>query len=89
MLPEAAGPCPVQVAHAVGHWLKGFAGAGLGDATWSVSSGIGTCAAAGLYEVGRPDRLSGQEAETLEAQWQDFGKQNPYACVFMHYQSVS
>ncbi|KAK9825793.1 hypothetical protein WJX74_008115 [Apatococcus lobatus] len=45
---------------------------GLGDATWSVSSGIGTCAAAGLYEVGRPDRLSGQEAETLEAQWQDF-----------------
>ncbi|KAK9847275.1 hypothetical protein WJX84_011768 [Apatococcus fuscideae] len=46
--------------------------AGLGDATWSVSSGIGTCAAAGLYEVGRPERLSGQEAETLDAQWQEF-----------------
>ena len=54
---------------------------GLGDATWSVSSGIGTCAAAGLYEVGRPERLSGQEAETLDAQWQEFGKQQLASCM--------
>lgn len=45
---------------------------GLGDATWSVSSGIGACMAAGVYEVGRPKRLSVSEAKELEEQWQDF-----------------
>lgn len=46
--------------------------ASLGDATWSVSSGIGSCMAAGIYEIGRPDRLSTEQAVLLEAQWQDF-----------------
>jgi len=46
----------------------------LGDATWSVSSGIGALVAAAVYEVGRPQRLSGSEAVRLEEQWQDFSK---------------
>jgi hypothetical protein len=48
--------------------------AGLGDPTWSVSSGIGALFAAAIFEVGRPKRLSVAEAQTLESQWQDFGK---------------
>jgi hypothetical protein len=46
---------------------------GLGDATWSVSSGIGMCLAAAVYELGRPERLSKDQAIELEGQWQDFG----------------
>lgn len=46
---------------------------GLGDATWGVSSGIATCMAAGVYELGRPQRLSADEAVELEEQWQVFG----------------
>jgi hypothetical protein len=46
---------------------------GLGDATWSVSSGIGMCLAAGVYELGRPERLSRDKAVELEGQWQVFG----------------
>lgn len=45
----------------------------LGDATWGVSSGIATCMAAGVYELGRPQRLSADEAIELEEQWQVFG----------------
>lgn len=48
----------------------------LGDATWSVSTGIGSCMAALVYEVGRPKRMSPDEAVELEEQWQDFGEQN-------------
>jgi hypothetical protein len=44
-----------------------------GDASWSVSTGIGACMAAALYEVGRPARLSVDEAQELERRWQDFG----------------
>lgn len=44
----------------------------LGDATWSVSTGIGACFAAFVYEVGRPERLSRDDAIQLEAIWQDF-----------------
>eukprot|EP00877_Chromochloris_zofingiensis_P010405 jgi/Chrzof1/5618/Cz16g09050.t1 len=44
----------------------------LGDSIWALSSGIGACIAAAVYEVGRPRRLSREEAVTLEAQWQDF-----------------
>lgn len=43
-----------------------------GDATWAVSTGIGSLFAAGLYEVGRPERLSVPELQELESQWQDF-----------------
>jgi hypothetical protein len=53
--------------------------AALGDATWSVSTGIGVCMAAGVYELGRPSRLSVGEAAALEAQWQDFGE-----CARLH-----
>lgn len=45
---------------------------GLGDATWSVSTGLGACMAAGVYEVGRPTRMSKEQAVALELQWQDF-----------------
>lgn len=44
----------------------------LGDATWSVSTGIGSLFAAFVYEVGRPKRLSKTEEMALEAVWQDF-----------------
>ena len=47
--------------------------AGLGDGTWSISTGIGACMAAAVYEVGRPDRLNPEQAVELESQWQDFG----------------
>ena len=43
-----------------------------GEATWSVSTGVGAALAAGVYEVGRPARLSGQQAATLDGQWADF-----------------
>lgn len=46
--------------------------ASLGDATWSVSTGIGACLAAGVYEIGRPERLTREQAIELENQWQDF-----------------
>ena len=44
----------------------------LGDATWSVSTGIGALFAAGFYEIGRPERLTVAQSKVLEAQWQDF-----------------
>ena len=37
-------------------------------------AGIGSCFAAAIYEVGRPARLSSDEAVELESQWQDFGE---------------
>ncbi len=37
-------------------------------------AGIGSCFAAAIYEVGRPKRLSSDEAVELENQWQDFGE---------------
>lgn len=43
-----------------------------GDGSWSVSTGIGACFAAFVYEVGRPKRLSSEEAILLESQWKDF-----------------
>lgn len=55
---------------------------GLGDATWGVSSGIATCMAAGVYELGRPQRLSADEAVKLEEQWQVFG--TPLPCTVTH-----
>lgn len=46
----------------------------LGDATWSVSSGLGTLISAGVFEAGRPRRVRGAEALALEEQWQDFAR---------------
>lgn len=54
---------------------------GLGDATWGVSTGIATCMAAGVYEVGRPTRLSSGEAVQLEESWQTFGAPPPHHLV--------
>eukprot|EP00240_Pyramimonas_obovata_P005887 CAMPEP_0118921680 /NCGR_PEP_ID=MMETSP1169-20130426/879_1 /TAXON_ID=36882 /ORGANISM="Pyramimonas obovata, Strain CCMP722" /LENGTH=337 /DNA_ID=CAMNT_0006862443 /DNA_START=168 /DNA_END=1181 /DNA_ORIENTATION=+ len=45
-----------------------------GDATWAVSTGLGACIAAAVYELGRPERLSVEEAEALEEQWQAFAR---------------
>ncbi|CAG9467306.1 unnamed protein product [Pedinophyceae sp. YPF-701] len=42
------------------------------DATWGLSTGIGSLMAAGVYEVGRPRRVEGEEAVALENQYQDF-----------------
>ena len=47
--------------------------ASLGDATWAVSSGIASCMAAGVYELGRPKRLTSDQAIELEEDWQVFG----------------
>ena len=44
----------------------------LGEATWSVSSGIGLGLAAGVYELGRPKRYNLDEKAELDAQWRDF-----------------
>ena len=43
-----------------------------GEATWAVSTGLGALLAAGVYEVGRPPRLSGAQAAALEERWDDF-----------------
>ncbi|KAL4451760.1 hypothetical protein ABPG75_007422 [Micractinium tetrahymenae] len=44
----------------------------LGDATWSVSTGLGALMGAGMYEAGRPRRLNVEELQAKEALWQDF-----------------
>ncbi|KAG1665667.1 hypothetical protein FOA52_005457 [Chlamydomonas sp. UWO 241] len=70
-------------------WIKGIAALGclafgttvalalsqgLGDATWSVSTGIGACMGSAVYEAGRPTRLNTEEAQLLEGQWKDFAR---------------
>jgi hypothetical protein len=52
---------------------------GLGSATWGVSSGMATCLAAGVYELGRPERLSADKAVALEELYQQFGA-HPHQC---------
>ncbi|KAL4422128.1 hypothetical protein ABPG77_003413 [Micractinium sp. CCAP 211/92] len=44
----------------------------LGDATWSVSTGLGALLGAAMYEAGRPRRLNVEEVKAKEALWQDF-----------------
>lgn len=39
-----------------------------GEATWSVATGLGSCAAAGVYEIGRPQRLSATQQVALESE---------------------
>jgi hypothetical protein len=70
-------PLPLRIATIAFFAVSGvatsaFLDASLGDGTWAVSSGIGSLFGAGLYEVGRPERLSVEEAKILESQWQDF-----------------
>ena len=48
--------------------------AALGDATWSVSTGLGSCFLAAIYEAGRPERLTTEQAEEMEAKYQEFGE---------------
>ncbi|KAK9836358.1 hypothetical protein WJX81_008368 [Elliptochloris bilobata] len=64
----------VAIVAAAGAGVAWAAEASLGDATWSVSTGLGACLAAAVYEVGRPARLNAEEAEELEAQWRDFAR---------------
>ena len=71
-------PAAVRAAALLGTVVAGCGAAfvlnvGLGDATWGVSSGIASCLAAGVYELGRPERLSVSKAQKLESQWQAFG----------------
>lgn len=75
--PEYEAPLPLRAAVggitlATGTALAVLLSGGLGDATWSVSTGLGACMAAGMYEVGRPTRMSKEQAVALELQWQDF-----------------
>lgn len=87
-LGRAAGLSVDAIDYTAPAWIRAgtvaiFAGAGFataatlgsllgGDASWSVSTGMGACVAAGMYEVGRPQRLSVEEAQVLESQWKDF-----------------
>eukprot|EP00803_Ostreobium_quekettii_P010741 evm.model.scf_186.2 EVM.evm.TU.scf_186.2 scf_186:12967-16054(-) len=48
--------------------------AALGGATWGLSTGLGSCFAAGIYEVGRPRRLSREEFEKQEGQFAEFAR---------------
>mmetsp|Transcript_38144 Transcript_38144/g.73157 ORF Transcript_38144/g.73157 Transcript_38144/m.73157 type:complete len:348 (-) Transcript_38144:450-1493(-) len=43
-----------------------------GETTWAVSTGLVSCISAAVYELGRPMRLSTDEAQELEEQWQEF-----------------
>lgn len=43
-----------------------------GEATWSISTGLGSCLIAAVYELGRPKRLTVEEQMELDAQWSDF-----------------
>lgn len=84
---EYEAPTWVRAAAAAGCLAGGLGvaalfSAGLGDATWSVSSGIGSLIAAGVYEIGRPERVSGAAAVALEEQWQDFGGWWVFLCVW-------
>ncbi len=75
--PSYAAPLPLRAA-AVGAAAAGGVAvaaaldAGLGDAIWSVSSGIGVLIASLVTEASRPTRLAPAEAEELEASWQLF-----------------
>lgn len=42
---------------------------------------MGACVAGGMYEVGRPQRLSVEEAQVLESQWKDFGELAMNPCL--------
>lgn len=45
---------------------------GLGDATWSLSTGIGSVMAGGMLEAGRPRRLSQEvRGSCCGVQWRD------------------
>lgn len=86
--PAYEAPLPLKAAVALVTVATGTAVAvllsgGLGDATWSVSTGLGACMAAGVYEVGRPTRMSKEQAVALEQQWQVFGT-CVAACVQQH-----
>ncbi len=76
--PEYEAPTSLRAANALLYLLAGSAvslslSAVLGgEATWSVSTGLGACLAAGVYEVGRPQRLSAAQQVALEAEWRDF-----------------
>ncbi|KAK9815335.1 hypothetical protein WJX72_001923 [[Myrmecia] bisecta] len=75
--PDYRAPLSVRAAaiavFALGGVLTSWAfAASLGDATWAVSTGIGACMFAGIYEVGRPQRFTPEEAQELDQQWQDF-----------------
>ncbi|KAI7839403.1 hypothetical protein COHA_006804 [Chlorella ohadii] len=72
--PPALMAATVAVFVASGLGLAWTLQAALGDATWSVSTGLGSLFAAGMKEVGRPRRLTVEQAQEKERQWQDFAR---------------
>lgn len=62
---------------------------GLGSATWGVSSGIATCLAAGVYELGRPERLSADRAVELDGLYQTFGAPFPLLCIYVQHRQFT
>jgi len=70
-------PLAIRATTAAVFVLSGIAVASLltwafGDETWAVSTGVGAAIAAGVYELGRPQRLSVEEAQAAEDQAQEF-----------------
>ena len=57
---------------ASGAAVAGLFEATLGEATWSVSSGLGLCFLAAVFEAGRPKKLTVGEAKEREDNWQVF-----------------
>jgi hypothetical protein len=75
--PSYSAPLPLRAAAVGAAAAGGVAVAaaldvGLGDAIWSVSSGIGVLIASLVTDASRPTRLAPAEAEALEASWQLF-----------------
>jgi len=57
---------------ASGVTITALLGASLGESTWAVSSGLGLCILAAVFEAGRPQQMSAEEAAVDEEHWQVF-----------------
>ena len=71
-VPAISVPITALVCVGVGTTLARGVDAACGDTAWGIASGFGALAGAGMYEVGRPRRLSPQEQEELDRKWADF-----------------
>ena len=66
--------CAVAVTAAAGAAAAAAFEATLGEATWSVSSGMGLLFSAGIFEAGRPRKLTVEEVQEREQNWEVFAK---------------
>ena len=71
-VPIVSVPTTMLVCFAVGTAIARSVDAACGDTTWGVASSMGALAGAGMYELGRPRRLSEEEREALDRKWADF-----------------